>query len=173
MALFALSLPLSERFVLRVFCHGAACCNILPYLKFFDWVGCLPRFHHTRPTFVAIFHILSHARLKPLLLDFLYTFRRRLFHHRPYNALYAFAHMRFLDLDLDAFTYHVLLDSLIDQNYSTPSTSSSTKFVVVASRPILPMSSSSSICAKSRGRRRPMSISATWCVMGINYKALR
>ncbi|KAL2348081.1 hypothetical protein Fmac_002081 [Flemingia macrophylla] len=114
MALSALSLPFSECFILR---QGAACHDILPYLKFFNWVGCQLGFHHTRSTFVANFHILSRARLKPLLLDFLDAFRRRLFHHRvrfhdilPHNALHAFARMHFLDLDLDldAFAYPVL-----------------------------------------------------------------
>ncbi|KAL2316918.1 hypothetical protein Fmac_030794 [Flemingia macrophylla] len=132
-ALSALSLPLSERFVIRVLRHGAARRDILPCLKFFDWAGCQPGFHPTRATFVVIFHILSRARLKPLLLDFLDAFRRRLFHHRvrfhdilvlgyaiagePQKALHAFARMRFGGLDLDSFAYHVLLDSLVDQNY--------------------------------------------------------
>ncbi|CAJ1971204.1 unnamed protein product [Sphenostylis stenocarpa] len=132
-ALSYLSLPLSERFVLRVLRHGAACSEILPCLKFFDWAGRQPNFHHTRATFVAIFHILSGANLKSLVLDFLDAYRRRILHHRvrfhdilvvgyaiagkPHSALQAFARMRFIGLDLDSFAYHVLLDSLVEKNY--------------------------------------------------------
>ncbi|KAG5053229.1 Pentatricopeptide repeat-containing protein, mitochondrial [Glycine soja] len=132
-ALSALRLPLSESLVLRVLRHGAARRNILPCLKFFDWAGHQPHFHHTRATFVAIFQILARADLKPLVLDFLDAFRRRIFHHRvrfhdilvvgyaiagkPQNALHAFGRMRFVGLDLDSFAYHVLLDALVEKNY--------------------------------------------------------
>ncbi|TKY57095.1 Pentatricopeptide repeat-containing protein [Spatholobus suberectus] len=134
-ALSALSLPLSEGLVLRVLRHGAAARHdVLPCLKFFDWAGRQPGFHHTRATFVAIFRILARADLTPLVLDFLDAFRRRLHHHhrvrfhdilvvgyavagKPQNALHAFARMRFVGLDLDSFAYHVLLDSLVEKNY--------------------------------------------------------
>ncbi|KAG4962064.1 hypothetical protein AAZX31_14G038100 [Glycine max] len=132
-ALSALRLPLSERLVLRVLCHGVARRDILPCLKFFDWAGRQPHFHHTRATFVSIFKILARADLKPLVLEFLDAFRRRIFHHRgrfhdilvvgyaiagkPQNALHAFARMRFHGLDLDSFAYHVLLEALVEKNY--------------------------------------------------------
>jgi len=132
-ALSALSLPLSESLVLRVLRYTAAHRDVLPCLKFFDWAGRQPNFHHTRATFVSIFHILVRANHKPLVLDFLDDSRRRIFlHHvgfhdilvlgysiagKPQNALQAYARMRFIGLDLDSFAYHVLLDSLVEQNY--------------------------------------------------------
>ncbi|KAK7372694.1 hypothetical protein VNO80_06081 [Phaseolus coccineus] len=132
-ALSALSLPLSECLVVRVLSYTAAHSAILPCLKFFDWAGRQPNFHHTRATFVSIFHILVRADHKPLVLEFLEDFRRRIFlHHvrlhdilvvgyaiagKPQNALRAYARMRFLGLDLDSCAYHVLLNSLVEKNY--------------------------------------------------------
>ncbi|XP_027330987.1 pentatricopeptide repeat-containing protein At1g71210, mitochondrial [Abrus precatorius] len=132
-ALSALSLPLCEPFVLQVLRHGGAHGDILSCLKFFDWAGRQPGYHHTRATFVAIFRILSRANLRPLILDFLHSFRKRIFAHRvrfddtlvvgysiagkPEVALHLFGRMRFHGLDLDCFAYHVLLNALVEKNY--------------------------------------------------------
>ncbi|XP_057421647.1 pentatricopeptide repeat-containing protein At1g71210, mitochondrial-like [Lotus japonicus] len=131
-ALSALSLPLSETFVLRVLRHGGDDGDILSCLKFFDWAGRQPRFYHTRTTFVAIFRILSCARLRPLVFDFLRDFRSCSFPHRaryhdtlvvgyaiagkPDIALHLLGRMRFQGLDLDGFGYHILLNSLAENN---------------------------------------------------------
>ncbi|KAL2327911.1 hypothetical protein Fmac_021338 [Flemingia macrophylla] len=86
-------------------------------------------FHHMPATFIAMFHILSCSHLKPLLLNFLDTLCHHLFHHRVvfHDILvlgYAIAGKPHsyhvfgaLSFDLDTFTYHVLLDSFVDQNY--------------------------------------------------------
>ncbi|XP_057441479.1 pentatricopeptide repeat-containing protein At1g71210, mitochondrial-like [Lotus japonicus] len=132
-ALSALSLPLSESFVLRVLSHGGGDGDILSCLKFFDWAGRQPRFNHTRATFAAIFRILSRAKLRPLILDFLRKFSRGRVTHKvrfhdtlvvgyaiagkPDIALHLFGKMRFQGLDLDGFGYHVLLNSLVEDNY--------------------------------------------------------
>ncbi|XP_052736426.1 pentatricopeptide repeat-containing protein At1g71210, mitochondrial isoform X2 [Vigna angularis] len=132
-ALSALSLPLSECLVLRVLRYTATHRDIFSCLKFFDWAGRQPNFHHTRATFVAIFNILVRADHKPIVLEFLDGFRRGVFLHnvrfhdilvvgyaiarKPQNALHAYAQMRFIGLDLDSFSYHVLLDSLVEKNY--------------------------------------------------------
>ncbi|KAK7320485.1 hypothetical protein VNO77_29996 [Canavalia gladiata] len=132
-ALSSLSLPLTESFVLRVLRHGAANGDILSCLKFFDWAGRQPGFYHTRATFITVFHILSRANLMPLVLDFLYSFRKRVFAHRvrfndilvvgyaiagkPEVALQLFGKMRFHGLDLDCVGYHVLLSALVEHNY--------------------------------------------------------
>ncbi|MED6114911.1 hypothetical protein PIB30_085138 [Stylosanthes scabra] len=135
-ALDALTLPpLNEPFVLTVLHHGASDGHVLPCLRFFDWAGRQPNFHHTRGTFSAIFRILARARLMPLILDFLQSFRRRgpSFHPRarfndtlvigyaiagkPEIALHLFGKMRFHGLDLDSFGYHVLLNALVEERY--------------------------------------------------------
>ncbi|MED6155343.1 hypothetical protein PIB30_004359 [Stylosanthes scabra] len=127
--------PLSEAFVLSVLHHGASAGHVLPCLRFFDWAGRQPRFHHTRGTFSAIFRILARAHLMPLILEFLQSFRRHgpSFHPRarfndtlvigyaiagkPEIALHLFGKMRFHGLDLDSFGYHVLLNALVEERY--------------------------------------------------------
>ncbi|KAE9614890.1 putative pentatricopeptide [Lupinus albus] len=129
--------PLTEPFVLSVLRHLSSSAtshrHVLSSLKFFDWAGHQPGYHHSRATFTAIFRILSNANLMPLILDFLHTFRKRRYAHRvrfndtlvigyaiagkPEIALHVFGKMRFQGLDLDTFGYHVLLNALVEQNY--------------------------------------------------------
>ncbi|GAU32154.1 hypothetical protein TSUD_68250 [Trifolium subterraneum] len=132
-SLSSLSLPLTPDFVIRVLRHGADNNDILSCLKFFDWAGHQPRFHHNRATFIAIFRILTRANLIPLVVDFLQTFRKRVFTHRvrfndtlvvgyaiagkPEIALQVFGKMCFQGLDLDSFGYHILLNALAEDNY--------------------------------------------------------
>ncbi|CAK8538590.1 unnamed protein product [Lathyrus sativus] len=132
-SLSALSLPLSEPVVLHVLRHGGNNNEILSCLKFFDWAGRQPGFNHTRATFVAIFRILTRASHVPLVLEFLQTFRKRVFAHRvrfndtlvvgyaiagkPEVALHVFGKMRFQGLDLDGFSYHILLNALAEEDY--------------------------------------------------------
>ncbi|XP_061375015.1 pentatricopeptide repeat-containing protein At1g71210, mitochondrial [Gastrolobium bilobum] len=127
-----LSLPLSESFVLKVLRYGGDHNgDVLSRLKFFDWAGRQPGFHHTRGTFIVIFRILSRAKLMPLVLDFLHAFRKRGFGHRvrfndtlvvgyaiagkPEVALNLFGEMRFKGLDLDSYSYHILLNALVEE----------------------------------------------------------
>ncbi|KAL5101578.1 hypothetical protein RYX36_005905 [Vicia faba] len=132
-SLTSLSLPLTEQFVLTVLRHGGVNNEILSCLKFFDWAGRQPRFNHTRATFVAIFRILTRASHAPLVLEFLQTFQKGFFAHRvqfndtlvigysiagkPEAALHVFGKMRFQGLDLDGFSYHILLNALAEEDY--------------------------------------------------------
>ncbi|XP_058085038.1 pentatricopeptide repeat-containing protein At1g71210, mitochondrial [Magnolia sinica] len=128
-ALSRLGLYLSEPFVIRVLRHGRS--DVLPCLKFFDWAGRQPGFRHTRATYHAIFKILSQARLMSVMLDWLRAFahqtqrsRVRFFDTLVMGyavagklevALQLFGRMRFQGLDLDIFTYHVLLNALVEE----------------------------------------------------------
>ncbi|XP_050269406.1 pentatricopeptide repeat-containing protein At1g71210, mitochondrial [Quercus robur] len=133
LALSQLNLRLSESFVLDVLNYGKGRGNdVLSALKFFDWAGRQPGFHHTRATFHAIFKILSKAQLMSLLLDFLDDYMKQRYLHKvrfydtlvmgyavagkPQVALQMFGRMRFQGLDLDPFAYHVLLNSLVDES---------------------------------------------------------
>ncbi|KAK6234664.1 hypothetical protein SCA6_010001 [Theobroma cacao] len=66
-----LNLRLSEPFVLQVLSYGHSSSqgDVLSCLKFFDWAGRQPGFHHTRATFHPIFKILSKAKLKSVTLE--------------------------------------------------------------------------------------------------------
>ncbi|PIN00761.1 hypothetical protein CDL12_26735 [Handroanthus impetiginosus] len=130
-ALSRFNLRLSESLILDVLKYGKE--DVLSCLKFFDWAGRRQGFHHTRVTFNAIFRILSKAKLMSLMLDFLQTYMKKSYVHkvRYYNvlvigyavagksetALQLFGRMRFLGLDLDAFSYHVLMNSLVEQGH--------------------------------------------------------
>ncbi|KAB2093940.1 hypothetical protein ERO13_A02G106600v2 [Gossypium hirsutum] len=133
LALSHLNLPLSETFVLQVLSYGRSSSkDVLSCLKFFDWAGRQPGFHHTRATFHAIFKILSKAKLVPLMLEFLQDFMKHRCSYRvrfhdtlvlgyalagkPAMALQMFGRMRFQGLDLDTFAYHVLLNALVDES---------------------------------------------------------
>ncbi|KAL8154378.1 hypothetical protein V2J09_012138 [Rumex salicifolius] len=129
-ALAKLNLRLSELFVLEVLRYGT---DVLACLKFFDWAGRQRGFQHSRATFHAIFKILSRAKLMPLMLDFLGTFKA---HHNVYKARYydtlvigyavagkpelaleLLGRMRFQGLDLDSLPYNVLLNSLVENGF--------------------------------------------------------
>ncbi|EOY34414.1 Pentatricopeptide repeat-containing protein, putative [Theobroma cacao] len=66
-----LNLRLSKPFVLQVLSYGHSSSqgDVLSCLKFFDWAGRQPGFHHTRATFHHIFKILSKAKLKSVTLE--------------------------------------------------------------------------------------------------------
>ncbi|XP_059624228.1 pentatricopeptide repeat-containing protein At1g71210, mitochondrial-like [Cornus florida] len=129
-ALSQLGLCLSEALVLEVLNYGKD--HVLSCLKFFDWSGRQPGFYHTRSTFYAIFNILSRAKLMPLMLDFLKNYTKHRYGHRvrfyntlvmgyaiagkPEVALQLFGRMRFQGIDLDGYTYHVLLNALVEEN---------------------------------------------------------
>ncbi|XP_077235224.1 pentatricopeptide repeat (PPR) superfamily protein [Tasmannia lanceolata] len=127
-ALSQLGLRLSEEFVLKVLSHQN---DVLPSLKFFDWAGRQPGYHHTRATYHSIFKILSRAKLMTVMVDWLEAFsiQRNAYPVRFHDilvlgyavagksdvALQLFGKMRFQGLDLDSFTYHVLLNSLVEE----------------------------------------------------------
>lgn len=129
LALSQLGLRLSEGFVLEVLNYGK---DVVSCLKFFDWAGRQPGFHHTRATFNAIFKILSRAKQTSLMLDFIgnYMKQRHFYRVQFYNtlvmgyaivgkpdiALQLFGKMRFQGLDLDEFSYHVLLNALVEES---------------------------------------------------------
>ncbi|CAK7357208.1 unnamed protein product [Dovyalis caffra] len=134
-ALSQLRLPLNEKFVLDVLAYGNARKEIYSCVKFFDWAGHKGGFFHTRATFHAFFKILSKSEGMSVMLDFLDSYsetRDLYFHHnvrfytvlvmgyavagKTDDALQLFGRMRFQGLDLDAFSYHVLLNSLIQHN---------------------------------------------------------
>ncbi|KAK6936461.1 Pentatricopeptide repeat [Dillenia turbinata] len=128
-ALSQLNLRLTESFVLEVLNFGD---DVLSCLKFFDWAGRQHGFHHTRATYHAIFKILSRAKLMPLMIDFMNDYKKEghlhkvRFHNtlvmgyalagKPDIALQLFGKMRFQGLDLDGFTYHVLLNALVEES---------------------------------------------------------
>ncbi|KAL2480272.1 Pentatricopeptide repeat-containing protein [Abeliophyllum distichum] len=130
-ALSRFNLHLSEALVLEVLNYEKR--DVLSCLKFFDWAGRQPGFYHSRATFNAIFRILSKAKLMSLMLDFLQNYMKQRYVHkvRFYNtlvigyavagksevALELFGRMRFQGVDLDAFAYHVLLNSLVEEGY--------------------------------------------------------
>ncbi|XP_038889931.1 pentatricopeptide repeat-containing protein At1g71210, mitochondrial [Benincasa hispida] len=130
LALSRLDLRLNESFVLDVLRFGSK--DVLSCLKFFDWAGRQRGFFHTRATFNAMLKILSKAKLMPLMFDFLENYvQQRIYHKscfyntlvmgyaaagKPIFALHLFGKMRFQGLDLDPFAYHVLLNSLVEEN---------------------------------------------------------
>ncbi|KAL6507134.1 hypothetical protein OROHE_022033 [Orobanche hederae] len=130
-ALSCLNLRLSETLILDVFDYDNK--DVLSCLKFFDWAGRQPRFHHTRATFNAIFRIISKAKLMSLLLDFLENYMKQKYVNKiryynvlvigyavagkPETALQVFGKMRFVGLDLDEIAYHVLMNSLVEEGY--------------------------------------------------------
>ncbi|OMO49634.1 hypothetical protein CCACVL1_30893 [Corchorus capsularis] len=131
LALSHLNLRLTESFVLQVLYYGSSSKDVLSCLRFFDWAGRQPGFHHTRVTFHAIFKILSKAKFVSLMLDFLedcmgcrYSYGKISIHNtlvigyamagHPEKALHLLGKMRFQGLDLDEFSYHVLLNALVE-----------------------------------------------------------
>ncbi|GAV63939.1 PPR domain-containing protein/PPR_1 domain-containing protein/PPR_2 domain-containing protein/PPR_3 domain-containing protein [Cephalotus follicularis] len=126
-----MGLRLTESLVLDVLAYGKNK-DVLSCLKFFDWAGRQRHFHHTRATFHAIFKILSKAKLMSLTIDFLENYMKHSYVHRvrfydtlvmgyavsgkPDIALQLFGRMRFQGLDLYDFTYHVLLNALVEES---------------------------------------------------------
>ncbi|XP_010934877.1 pentatricopeptide repeat-containing protein At1g71210, mitochondrial [Elaeis guineensis] len=113
---------------------------LLLRLRFFDWSGHQPGYRHSRAAYHAVFRLLSRARLVSVVLDWLRIFSpsschpflltsnaaapHPRFHEtlivgyavagKPELALQLLARMRFHGLDLDAFSYHVLLNSFVE-----------------------------------------------------------
>ncbi|KAG8660224.1 hypothetical protein MANES_02G133800v8 [Manihot esculenta] len=136
LALSQLGLRLTESLVRQVLYYGNSKNDIFSCLKFFDWAGRQHGFRHTRSTFHAIFKILSKAKLMRLLMDFLdndmvfgflneklgsFGFYSTLVigysvAGKPQLALQMFGKMRFQGFDLDYLGYHVLLNSLVEEN---------------------------------------------------------
>lgn len=132
-ALCRLNLRLSEALVLDVLNYGKSERDLLSCLKFFDWAGRQRGFEHTRSTFHAIFSILSKAKLMSLMLEFLDNYKKQKYLHqvrfystlvigysvagKPETALQLLGKMRFQGIDLDYFSYHVLLNSLVEYGY--------------------------------------------------------
>ncbi|KAL3623576.1 hypothetical protein CASFOL_032392 [Castilleja foliolosa] len=130
-SLSRLNLGLSETLILDVLNYESK--DVLSCLKFFDWAGRQRGFHHTRATFNAIFRIISKAKLMSLMLDFLQNYMKQRYVHKiryynvlvigyavagkPETALHVFGKMRFLGVDLDGLSYHVLMNSLVEQGY--------------------------------------------------------
>ncbi|KVH99360.1 pentatricopeptide repeat-containing protein At1g71210, mitochondrial-like [Cynara cardunculus var. scolymus] len=128
-ALSQLNLHLTESLVLDVLSYGK---DVLSCLKFFDWAGRQPGFHHTRATFNAIFKILSRAKLMSLMLDYLDNYSKHRGGHKTNFhailvmgyavagkleiALQLFGRMRYQGIDLDDFSYHVLLNALVEED---------------------------------------------------------
>ncbi|KAL6186531.1 hypothetical protein ACLB2K_042651 [Fragaria x ananassa] len=133
LALSHLDLRLTEALVLEVLHYGSEKeHDVLSCLKFFDGVGRQRSFRHTRATFNTIFKILSRTMLMSLIHDFLSSFSSNRYDHsvrfhdmlvmgyavsgKPEVALQMLGKMRFQGLDLDNFGYHVLLNSLVEEN---------------------------------------------------------
>lgn len=127
-----LKIRLSEALILDVLNYEKNK-DVLSCLKFFDWAGRQPGFHHTSSTYNAIFRILSKAKLMSLMVEFLDKYMKQRYFHKDrfYNtlvigyavagkteiALQLFGRMRFQGVDLDAFAYHVLLNALVDDGF--------------------------------------------------------
>ncbi|CAI9100756.1 OLC1v1037923C1 [Oldenlandia corymbosa var. corymbosa] len=128
-----LNLRLTTSLVLDVLKYGNSEKDLLSCLKFFDWAGRQNGFTHTTATFHAIFRILSRAKLMSLMLNFLDDYKEQKYSYQvKYHtilvvgycvagkvdmALNLFGRMRFRGLDLDNISYHVLLNSLVEQGY--------------------------------------------------------
>ncbi|KAL8456554.1 hypothetical protein ACS0TY_034683 [Phlomoides rotata] len=127
LALSGFNLHLTEPLVLAILNYEKK--DILSCLKFFDWAGRQPGFFHTRATFYSIFRMISKAKLTNLMLDLLQNFKKQGFDKvayyntlvigyavagKPETALRVFGNMRFQGLDLDEFSYHVLMNSLVE-----------------------------------------------------------
>ncbi|KAL2896334.1 hypothetical protein RDABS01_038118 [Bienertia sinuspersici] len=124
-----LGIRLTESSVLQVLDYKKD--DILSCLRFFEWAARQPHFHHTRATCIALFKILSRAKLTSLMVDLLETFnKQRNLHRVRCNdmlvigyalagkvdvALQVFGRMRFHGLDLDEVAYHILLNSLVEE----------------------------------------------------------
>lgn len=131
-AMSRFNLRLSEALVLDVLNYEKNK-DVLSCLKFFDWAGRQPGFHHTRATFNAIFKILSKAKLMSLMVEFLDKYMKQRYFHKarfyntlvigyavagkPELALHLFGRMRFQGVDLDSFAYHVLLNALVEDGF--------------------------------------------------------
>ncbi|CAN0902439.1 Pentatricopeptide repeat-containing protein At1g71210, mitochondrial [Linum grandiflorum] len=130
-----LRLRLSETLVIEVLDYGKSKYDVLSCIKFFDWAGHQHGFHHTRATYHSLFKILSKSRNMSTMFDFLGVYSRdKLFLKqtafqsilvmgyavagKPHIALQVFGKMRFQGLDLDSFTYHLLLNSLVEEGDS-------------------------------------------------------
>ncbi|KAI3767711.1 hypothetical protein L2E82_18069 [Cichorium intybus] len=129
-ALSRLNLHLTQSLVLDVLSYGK---DVLSCLRFFDWAGRQPGFHHTRATFNAIFKILSRAKLMSKMFDVLDRYNKHRgghmpnFHNilvmgyavagKPKIALQLFGRMRYQGIDLDGFSYHILLNALVEEGY--------------------------------------------------------
>ncbi|KAL4582942.1 hypothetical protein LXL04_007504 [Taraxacum kok-saghyz] len=126
-ALSRLNLHLTQSLVLDVLSYGK---DVLSCTKFFDWAGRQPGFHHSRATFHAIFKILSKQQMMSIMFDYLDSYKKHRghktnFHNilvmgyavagKPEIALQLFGRMRFQGIDLDDFSYHVLLNSLVEE----------------------------------------------------------
>lgn len=132
-SLCRLNLRLSESLVLDVLNYGKSERDLLSCLKFFDWSGRQVGFEHTRATFHAIFTILSKAKLMSLMLEFLGNYKKQKYVQqgrfystlvigysvagKPEIALQLLGKIRFQGIDLDDFSYHVLLNSLVEHGY--------------------------------------------------------
>lgn len=130
LALSGLNLRVTQTLVLDILNYEKK--DILSCLKFFDWAGRQPGFYHTRCTFNAIFRMISKAKLMNLMLDLLENFKKQGFDKvayyntlvigyavagKPETALRLFGRMRFQGLDLDELGYHVLMNSLVEENF--------------------------------------------------------
>jgi pentatricopeptide repeat protein len=130
------ALPLSEELVLAVLRHAPrrlpnADALLLLRLKFFDWSGRRPHYRHTRAVYHAVFRLLSGARRKAVLVNWLRLFSDNAaagghprFHDTlvvgyavagdPKRGLSVLGRMRYRGLDLDAVSSRILLNSLVD-----------------------------------------------------------
>ncbi|XP_072982040.1 pentatricopeptide repeat-containing protein At1g71210, mitochondrial [Typha latifolia] len=117
---------------------------LLLRLRFFDWSGRQHPYRHSRAIYHAVFRLLYRARRVSVVLDWLRLFSSNSaspssafsplssgpatshprFHDtlvvgyavagKPELALQLLGRMRFHGLDLDAFSFHVLLNALVD-----------------------------------------------------------
>ncbi|KAJ6711223.1 RESPIRATORY COMPLEX I CHAPERONE putative-RELATED [Salix purpurea] len=101
LALSQLRLPLNESFVLDVLAYGKNRNEIYSCVKFFDWAG------HKGDLYV------HHNMRFQTVLVMGYAVAGK-----PDVALQMLGRMRFQGLDLDTFSYHVLLNSLIEWEFS-------------------------------------------------------
>ncbi|CAN1838398.1 Pentatricopeptide repeat-containing protein At1g71210, mitochondrial [Linum perenne] len=130
-----LGIRLSEKLVINALNYGRSNYDVLTCIKFFDWAGHQHGFHHTRGTYHSLFKILAKSRNMSTMFDFLNVCSRdRMFLKqtafqsilvmgyavagKPLIALQVFGRMRFQGLDLDSFTYHLLLNSLVEEGSS-------------------------------------------------------
>uniref|UniRef100_J3L992 Pentacotripeptide-repeat region of PRORP domain-containing protein n=1 Tax=Oryza brachyantha TaxID=4533 RepID=J3L992_ORYBR len=133
-------------------------------MLFFDWSGSRRRYSHSRAVYHAIFGLLSRSRRSGVVVDWLRLFTntaasasRSRFHDTlvvgyavagdPQRGLSILGRMRFRGLDLDAFSSHILLNSLVEASLYDYADSFSRH---LASSPVATCIRIKSLCRQSR-----------------------
>ncbi|OMP10346.1 hypothetical protein COLO4_04586 [Corchorus olitorius] len=111
LALSHLNLRLAESFVLQVLSYGSSSKDVLSCLRFFDWAGRQLGFHHTESPSMPSSRFFPKPNQYPQHFGHWFAMAGH-----PERALHLLGRMRFQGLDLDEFSYHVLLNALVEDS---------------------------------------------------------